>query len=105
MSDDTKPLREAVVKNVLEAPATASTEARRAAYANAGVEATRAAFVDKVTKAAYKVTDEDVAALKAAGIADDEIFELAVCAALGEATRQLDAAMSALDAAHAEKQP
>ena len=36
---------------------------------------------------------------EAAGVSEDEIFELTVCAALGQATRQLDAALAALDAA------
>ena len=45
------------------------------------------------------ISDADVAATKAAGVSEDEIFELTVCAALGQATRQLDAALAALDAA------
>ena len=52
-----------------------------------------------VTRNAWKVTDEDVAAVKAAGVPEDQIFELAVCASLGQSTRQLDAALAALDAA------
>jgi hypothetical protein len=40
-----------------------------------------------------------VAAATAAGVPEDEIFELTVCAALGQATRQLDAALAVLDAA------
>ena len=35
--------------------------------------------------------------MKAAGVSEDEIFELVVCAALGQSTRQLSAALSALD--------
>ena len=41
------------------------------------------------------MTDEDVAAAKAA-LSEDEMFELAVCAAIGQATRQLDNALAAL---------
>lgn len=92
-------MREQIARHVIETPATASQAVRKAAATNQGVDATRAAFVATVTKWAYKVTDEDVAALKTAGVAEDEIFELAVCAALGESGRQLDAAMAALDAA------
>ena len=48
---------------------------------------------------AWKVAAADVAATKTAGVSEDEIFELVVCAALGQATRQLNAALAALDAA------
>src|SRR5262249_9723338 len=50
-------------------------------------------------RAAYTVTDADIAAVKAAAVSEDQIFELAVCAAIGQATRQYDAALAALDAA------
>ncbi len=56
------------------------------------------ALVAKVATAAWTVTDADVVATKAA-VSEDEIFELAVCAALGQATRQLDSALAALDGA------
>jgi adenine-specific DNA methylase len=73
--------------------------ARRAAFDNQGVYEPARALVAKVAKAAWTVTDADVAATKSAGVSEDEIFELAVCAALGQATRQLDEALAALDAA------
>jgi hypothetical protein len=95
-------LREVVSRHVVETPATASPAVRAAAAANLGLEGARAALVAKVTRWAYKVTDEDVAAVKAEGASDDEIFELAVCAAIGEADRQLAGALAALDAATAE---
>jgi alkylhydroperoxidase/carboxymuconolactone decarboxylase family protein YurZ len=49
------------------------------------------------------VTDEDVAAATEAGLPEDEIFELVVCAAFGEASRQLNGALAALDAATAAR--
>jgi hypothetical protein len=96
---DKRALREAVTRSVLDGPATTSSETRKAAAANAGLDGARKAFVDKVTRTAYKVTDADVAAVKAAGASEDEIFELAVCASIGEAGRQLDAALAALEQA------
>jgi hypothetical protein len=54
-------------------------------------------LIDTVTKNAWKVTDEQVAAAKQAGLSDDQLFELSVAAALGQSTRQLDAALAALD--------
>ena len=85
--------RDAVVKRVLEGEGKASREARRAAFENRSP----LPLIDKVAKSAWKVTDEDVAAAKAT-TSEDEIFELVVCAAIGEATRQLDNALAALDA-------
>jgi alkylhydroperoxidase family enzyme len=89
--------RAQVIERAVEGPAKASPEARRAAFANDGVapEAVRV-LLDKVARHAYRVTDEDVAAAKAAGLSEDQIFELVVCAALGQAQRQLDAALAAL---------
>lgn len=99
MSQAARGYREAVVRRVLEGPGTAAGDARRAAFDNQGVDERARALVDTVARNAWKVTDQDVAAVKAAGLSEDEIFELAVCAALGQATRQLDAALRALDAA------
>jgi alkylhydroperoxidase/carboxymuconolactone decarboxylase family protein YurZ len=45
------------------------------------------------------VTDADIAAAKAAGLSEDHIFELVVTAAVGQANRQLESALAALDEA------
>ena len=87
--------REAVVKRVLEGKGVASPEQRRAAFDNTGVAEPARALIDKVVNHAYKVTDEDITAAKQT-LSEDEIFELVVCAAIGQATRQLDAALAAL---------
>ena len=50
------------------------------------------AYLEKVHLHAYRVTDEDVAALKAAGVTEDEIFEQTVAAAISEGLYRLDAA-------------
>ena len=47
---------------------------------------------------AYKVADEDIAAAMASGLKEDEVFEIVVCA-VGQATRQYDTALAALEAA------
>ena len=101
MSEAARRLREIVVEGVLDGPAVASRAARRAVFENRPGSGAAAVLVDKVVRHAWKVTDEDVAAAKAAGVREDEIFELTVCAALGASTRQLRAALAALDAATA----
>ncbi len=53
-------------------------------------------FLDKVRHASYKITDEDIAALRRAGLGDDEIFELTVAAAVGIALDRFEAAKRAM---------
>jgi hypothetical protein len=99
MSQMTKRLRDAVVDRALRGDGAASADARRAAFDNRGVDAGARALVDKVARHAWKVTAADVGAATAAGVSEDEVFELVICAALGQATRQLETALAALDAA------
>ena len=53
-------------------------------------------FLGHVRHASYRVTDEEVAALKAAGMSEDEIYELTVAAAVGIALDRLESAMRAM---------
>ena len=99
MSDATTKLRKAAIERVLDGAGTTSADRRRAAFDNAGVEEPARALIDKVTNTAWKVTDEDVAAAKAAGLTEDAIFELAVAASLGQSSRQLASALAAVDQA------
>ena len=103
MSETVTRLRKEVIERVLHGAGKANGDARRAAFDNHAVPEAARALVDKVAKNAWKVTDEDVAAAKQAGLSDDEIFELAVSASLGQATRQLDAALAALAAVTPEE--
>jgi alkylhydroperoxidase family enzyme len=50
------------------------------------------AYLAKVHSGAYTITDEDVQALKDAGVSEDEIFEQTVAVAISEGFRRLDAA-------------
>jgi hypothetical protein len=80
----------------------ASRAQRRAAFEAAEPTGPVGVLVDKVCKRAHEVTDEDVAAPRASNLGEDEIFEIVVCAAVGEATRQLESALAALSAARRE---
>jgi hypothetical protein len=109
MSDITQ-ARKVVVARILEGDGRASHAQRRAAFDNAGLAEPLSTLIDKVAKHASKVTDEDIAAVRASGLSEDQIFELVVCAAIGQATRQCDTALAALDAAtewreHAPRDP
>jgi alkylhydroperoxidase family enzyme len=98
MSDITQ-ARRAVVARILEGDGTAARAQRRAAFDNAGLAEPLRTLIDKVAKHAYKVTDEDIAATRASGLSEDQIFEIVICAAVGQATRQYDTALAALEAA------
>jgi hypothetical protein len=92
----------AVRRAILDGHGQASGEARSRAYDGDGAPGAVASYVGKVKAEAARISDEDVAAVRAAGLGDDEIFELSVAAAVGQASRQYDAAVAALDAALAE---
>ncbi len=98
MSDITQ-ARKAVVARVLDGDGEASHALRRAAFDNAALPEPVRTLIDKVANHACTVTDEDIAAVRASRLSEDQIFEMVVCAAIGEATRQYDTAFAALDAA------
>jgi hypothetical protein len=54
-------------------------------------------YLEKVRGHAYRVTDEDVEALKHAGYSEDAIFELTVSAAIGAALVRLERGLIALN--------
>jgi hypothetical protein len=91
--------RHALLARILEGEGEASRAQRRAAFDNSGLAGPLAILVDKVAKRAHAIADEDIAAAQASGLNEDQIFEIVICAAIGEATRQQDAALAALDAA------
>ena len=88
-----------MIARILEGDGRASHAQRRAAFDNTGLAEPLRTLSDKVARHSSKVTDEDLAAAKASGLTEDQIFEIVVCAAIGQATRQYDAALSALEAA------
>jgi hypothetical protein len=93
-------LREAFVANFLDGEGHVAKAQRRAAFDNVDVlpEPLRA-LVDKVAGHAHEIRDEDIVAALASGLSEDDLFELIVCAAVGEATRQDESAHAALRAA------
>jgi alkylhydroperoxidase family enzyme len=96
---DIRQARKALVARILDGRGHSSPTQRRAAFDNARLPEAVSRLVEKVAKHAYKVTDADIAAVRAAGFTEDQIFELVVCAAIGRATRQYETALAALGAA------
>ena len=54
-------------------------------------------YVAMVRDASYRITDQDLAALKAAGCTEEEIFEVTVAAAMGAALHRLDLGLRAME--------
>ena len=101
---DIRQARAALARRILEGGGKASPSERKAAFQDSGLAEPLGALADKVARYAYRVTDEDIHAVRISGLSEDEIFEIVVCAAVGQATRQYDAALHALDAAAAGKE-
>ena len=92
-------LHRELVARVLEGDGKAATELRRAAFENARLGEPVLTLIEKVARRSYQVTDADIAAVRAAGLSEDQIFEIVVCAAVGQASRQYASALAALTSA------
>lgn len=90
--------RKALVTRVLEGAGQASPTDRRAAFYLSGVTGPLAALTDKVAYDAASISDQNIATARASGLSEDQVFEIVVCAAIGQASRQSDIAFTALDA-------
>ncbi|HEX4459551.1 MAG TPA: hypothetical protein VIA18_16335 [Polyangia bacterium] len=91
--------RRGLIARILDGDGDATKAQRRAAFDDAGERSSTRSLVDKVARHAARVGDDDFAAARAAGLTEDQLFELVICAAVGEANRQYEAALAALDAA------
>lgn len=81
---------------VFESPGETEPSSREAAGSGGPLPEPWASYAAKVRDHSYRVTDADIAALKAAGHGEEEIFEITVAAAQGAALRRLDAGLRAL---------
>ena len=92
-----------LVSRVLEGDGRAPRAERRAAFDDAGLVPPLRTLIDKVAKRPTRVTNEDISNVKASGLSEDQIFELVICAAVGQATRQYETALKALAEAVTDK--
>ena len=78
-------LRKEVIKRVLEGEGTSSKVQRRGAFDDAGRAEPLSTLVRKIAKQAHKVTDDDIAAARASGLSEDQVFEVVVCVVVAPA--------------------
>jgi alkylhydroperoxidase family enzyme len=81
---------------VFSSPGATTTAARAAAADGGPLPEPMDTYAAKVRDHSYRVTDGDIEALKAAGVSEDEIFEMTVAAALGAALRSLHTGLDAM---------
>ena len=86
----------ALVDRVLTGEGTESAEQRARAFGNDGLAPPLDALIHKVANRPAQVTDADLAAAKASGLSEDQLFELVICAAIGQSTRLYEAGLAAL---------
>jgi hypothetical protein len=87
----------ALVDRVLNGEGQASAEQRAQAFGNDGVSPPPLeALIDQVATTPAQVTEADFAAAQALGLSEDQLFELVICAAVGQSTRLYEAGLAAL---------
>jgi alkylhydroperoxidase/carboxymuconolactone decarboxylase family protein YurZ len=94
--DKKRAAHRALVDGVLNAAGSASPQQRARAFSDEGLPPPLQALIGKVATRPAQVTDADFAAAKASGCTEDELFELVVCAAVGQSARLYDAGLAAL---------
>jgi hypothetical protein len=94
-----------LVDRVLNGEGTASVRQRTQAFGNEGLAPPLDALVGKVAMRPAQITEADFAAAKAAGFSEDQLFELVVCAAVGQSTRLYEAGLAALSEATGDGRP
>ena len=85
-----------IEQRILTGPGMAPPELRAKAFADSDLPEPLATLLDKVARRSFQVTDADFAAAVAAGFTEDQLFELVICAAVGESSRLYQAGMAAL---------
>ncbi|WP_202896123.1 hypothetical protein [Actinopolymorpha pittospori] len=81
---------------VLNGEGRASAEQRAGAFGNEGLSPPLDALIGKVVGGPVQVSEADLAAAKASGFSEDQLFELVICAAVGHSARLYEAGLAAL---------
>jgi hypothetical protein len=87
---------QALQDRILSGEGRASPEQRARAFSNAGLSPPLDELLGKVATRPAQVTGADFAAAEASGVSEDQLFELVICAAVGQSARMYDAGLAAL---------
>lgn len=94
--DKKQSIHRLLVDCVVHGPGKAPAEQRARAFDNTELPEPVRPLLDTVAIRSAQVTDADFATAMQAGFTDDQLFELVICAAVGESTRQYKAGLAAL---------
>jgi hypothetical protein len=94
--DKKRSARRALEDRIVNGEGTASLDQRARAFNHAELPPPLQGLLDKVVARPAQVSDADFAAAQAAGFTEDQLFELVVCAAVGQSARMYDAGLVAL---------
>jgi hypothetical protein len=86
----------ALEERILNGEGRASPGQRARAFRNDGLSPPVDELLGKVATRPAQVTDADFTVARAAGFSEDEVFELVICAAVGQSARLYDAGLAAL---------
>jgi hypothetical protein len=90
--DSKRAAHRALVERILRGPGATTPEQRASAYANVDVPPPLQSLIGKVATDPTRITDADLAT----GVPDDQVVELVIAAAVGQATRLYEAGLAAL---------
>ncbi|MGH3264799.1 MAG: hypothetical protein ACRDNS_22735 [Trebonia sp.] len=100
--DQKRTIHQLLVNRILQGPGAAPVAQRARAFDNAMLPESLRLLLEKVATSSAQVTDTDFATAIEAGFTDDQLFELVICAAVGQSTRQYEAGLAALAEAIAD---
>jgi alkylhydroperoxidase/carboxymuconolactone decarboxylase family protein YurZ len=100
--DHKRSLHQLLVNRILKGPGRAPADQRAQAFDNDKLPEPLRPLLDKVATKSAEVSDADFATAIDAGFTDDQLFELVICAAVGQSTRQYEAGLAALAEAIAD---
>ena len=100
--DKKRSIHRLLVNRILQGSGRASADQRARAFDDANLPEPLRPLLDKVATTSAQVTDADFAVAAEAGFSDDQLFELVICAAVGQSTRQYEAGLAALAEAIAD---
>jgi hypothetical protein len=100
--DKARSIHHRLVSRIRQGPGRAPADQRAQAFDNVNLPEPLRGLLDKVATRSAQVTDADFATAIAAGFTDEQLFELVICAAVGESTRQYEAGLRALAEAIAD---
>ena len=100
--DKKRAMYRALVDRILNGVGRASAEQRARAFGNAGLLPPLDTLIGKVTARPAQVTGADFAAATASGVSEEQLFEVVICAAVGQSARLYEAGLAALAEATGE---